>query len=478
MDSIRFKKSNKTISAIVSKALDAMGYHIIRLNILNVEAPQKILLSILGNAVALQEFDFVISGSCVEGVAYKGDYDVLILPKGITCVEKGRYENGFTVFEADMSTSPPGYTKLSFVDTHCEFDFSINSHVGREYISSLNTSNQISYIYGNQLDLFSPILCMSELRRTDPAVSYTDILGFEVDLVHALAFSALYLFDRWANRPRYFNWPSPSVIKKITKTKAVLVPSTLKECRTANYEWRICFPYGDKKLISSMNKTQIQLYALLKVIKKDIIRKEISGLTSFMIKNIACWVCEGMPSELFSPERLLDRLKNAIHFLIECLINNFLPCYFIPERNLMSFLEKQKIQMLLFVIKPRNILAWYKRKDLFQSMELAYYYPTAAEKVINVHIASMRIQLRLQTNKEIYGMGPLEQAIELSREPEYIELISYQINIFEIKDAIKMAVDNLSRHKIILQRKRLSLKQSEAIRQVILLHAYLCSKGE
>lgn len=54
-----------------------------------------------------------------------------------------------------------------------------------------------------------------------------------------------------------------------------------------------------------------------------------------MLKNIVLWVCEGMSSELFTPERLVDRLKNALYFFKQCLQNNYMPCYFHPKRDLL-----------------------------------------------------------------------------------------------------------------------------------------------
>lgn len=401
MNSIIFKESNQRISIITCKALDVMGYskEIVRLRSIEVNSSPQLTETMLGL------FDMVLAGSLNEGVSYHSDIDFLFLLKDLICVEAGKHENGITVLEADTSNSPPGYTKLSIYRPQRGNELLINSssnksYADRKYISSLRFSNYINripFVWGIESVL-------SEINRHGPAVSFKlsiDGQKCERDLVFAIYFFAFTVLDRWKNRQRYFDWPSKKVIKNVTETTAVLVPATLKESNTADIEWRICFPHGDKELIHGMNQNQIKLYVLLKVIKKDIIDHEVTGLTSYMLKNAVCWVCESMPSELFTPERLLDRLRNAIHFLIECLINNNLPCYFIPDRNLLlekvSYHEKRKLQMVLANIKAINISTLCKCKDLYEAMELAYQHPTAAENIIKITNACVCLNLKLQT---------------------------------------------------------------------------------
>ena len=57
--------------------------------------------------------------------------------------------------------------------------------------------------------------------------------------------------------------------------------------------------------------------------------------SSYVIKNTVFWICEDSPQELFTNDLLLDRLLGSLGFLLRSVDKETLPCYFVPERNLL-----------------------------------------------------------------------------------------------------------------------------------------------
>lgn len=59
-------------------------------------------------------------------------------------------------------------------------------------------------------------------------------------------------------------------------------------------------------------------------------------ITSYVLKNVVFWICEGLPQKNFSNDHLLELLKTSLEYIIRRIEENSLPNYFIPERNLLE----------------------------------------------------------------------------------------------------------------------------------------------
>ncbi|XP_071128233.1 uncharacterized protein [Mytilus edulis] len=87
----------------------------------------------------------------------------------------------------------------------------------------------------------------------------------------------------------------------------------------------------------SFTHTQLQCYALLKIILKDVIAldrecKEL--LCSYFIKTILFWICEELPPSIWKPENLIFCFMRCFRRIIYCVEYTVCPHYFIPENNL------------------------------------------------------------------------------------------------------------------------------------------------
>lgn len=302
MNSDSLQKSIQTFSLVVNSALDCLGYSkeqvARRADMVAKNHGEKMDIF---NLFKGWKLDVIAAGSRGEGVPYKSDHDVLMVQRSAICVEDGHDEDGLVVFISDVSDSPPGYTKLFVrriqIDKNLLHVIFINSTTHKivsgknlTYLSSLRYRNALCIGFASAQS-FQNYISFPERDSNGPAFTFTMSLhnpfihftsSLETDIVPALPAympSALY---NWKNRRRDFGWPSTSLVKDVAATEVILVPTGPKESKEANLEWRICFPEGEKRLILDMNESQIKVYVLFKMLKKDIIGK------TFLVYHLTC----------------------------------------------------------------------------------------------------------------------------------------------------------------------------------------------
>ena len=77
----------------------------------------------------------------------------------------------------------------------------------------------------------------------------------------------------WCQRRRPFGWPSSSIIASVISFGYHLVPIGHPNSQTRFTEWRISFSLAERTLVWSFNHTQMQCYAVMKIILKEFIKK-------------------------------------------------------------------------------------------------------------------------------------------------------------------------------------------------------------
>lgn len=404
MASDKLEESIRRFSVLVNKGLDLIGYHNDQIKFRAQQVPRSYQTAHdTMNGILNLPVDVLVAGSRAEGVPFHSDLDLQLVYRTVVCLERGHCEEGLTVLETDFGGCPPGYTRLRVYRIEPDILGLLIDQCLVEKERLLQKETFLSSLK------FLNVLCRG-LSQTDTHLSFTRIadrdtngpafsfkLNFEnpflkmtyfmdVDAVPALSVHLPRLLDEWANRKREHDWPPADVINDVASTVGVVVPVSLKESKHAQLEWRICLTQADNKLLASFSESQIKLYVLLKMVKRDIIDKVSSGLTSFMLKNVVCWMCEGLPSTRFTPEHHVYRLRNALYFLRECLLDSHLPCYMIPQRNLLiGKLEdhnKYKITKLLSDILTSNGGYLLQCGKLLKGMSFVYRHPGVSRNAV------------------------------------------------------------------------------------------------
>lgn len=468
------RESVEKFSCVVSEALDCLGYS--HEQILRRVCSAEITNQKLGIFFQKQlnvNVDVCLAGSRGEGVPFKSDTDVVLIFRGAVCVEEGTVEDGLYVFQLEMSDTLPGYTRLSVRHTNFNSDhFSILISLAKhekivgdnnvDYLSSLKYQNTLRRI---SLSLFRiEYVSYSQKESNGPAISFTTHVKFpffntsmsmDIDMIHAFPAHVPGILNFWRSRRRFFDWPSPDLIDDVATSEAVCVPVSLTGSRDSDLQWSFGFPQGDKKLILSLNISQIKLYILLKVIFTDIVSKKDFGLTSYMIKNIVCWTCEGMATSRFTPQYLLDRLKNTLFFLKQCLEDNMLPCYLLPTRNLIigkieGFMRTTAIQKVSKLLHS-NCTFLMQCNQLNKSMILTYLHPTTANKAMAVRNLLEEffrcIHQKMLDNFQFHKEAILTMSYRVLSDPDIQQLVIVLVNLIGEETMLGLDSGILDREK-------------------------------
>ena len=274
---------------------------------------------------------FISSGSKAEGLNLPGsDFDVMLINKDINVYERvdvlSNYHDLRTKLNLvlDFHNAMPGFTLLRIYDV-------------REWNEEL--------IHLNDDGLFLPNKTWKRVINRDNRVingpCLSDRFGV-VDQAYCLRYSKWPSKARqWVDRPRFCGWPPESLIHNIVQRGVLLVPigSKSDSHKDNPFEWRISFSVPEKMLIYSWNHSQIICYTLLKLLLKEVIKKNenVDKLCcSYFLKTVIFWLSEELEQNVWTPQNLLNCFMLCLKRLIYWISCRYLPNYFIPQHNMID----------------------------------------------------------------------------------------------------------------------------------------------
>jgi len=388
------EQTKRQFSNLLFEALEQQGYSSIR-----IKKRSKALATLWERG----PIEKIVAGSAGEGVSkfLSSDLDLIFVVKGTVCVDEGPNEEGLLVARNEFTQTPPGYVRLQIDDSIAAMLNETLSSVlsGKRYLDSAAYKQLIHNVgemhYPGSAEINGPAVTTYEtgnrLRQEHKehlrAFIFTSNentfpLGLGNDIVAGLPFYSSKVLDKWLNRERFHEWPSKALQDKIAAMMGYVVPVGSKSSPVRNIEWRISYTTAEKKLVRSMNNVQVKLYVVLKLVRKERLKPACPNFTSYMVKNLVFWVLELTPISRFTPHNLVDIIVSALRILKRFLTNNILPCYMIPERNLLiERINKEERNALLeavecYIAEDYEII--FKNPKLSMSMQLRYSYPEKA----------------------------------------------------------------------------------------------------
>ena len=200
----------------------------------------------------------------------------------------------------------------------------------------------------------------------------SDVTGERIDIAFCLHCRKwVTCAKRWIARPRN-HWPSNELISRIVAHGVLVIQIGIKGSKYEEIEWRISFSIAEN--FFSLNHTQLLVYALMKILLKDIIcqNKNLSDLLrSYFLKTVLFWVSEELPQSEWIPSKMISLFMQCFKRLIYFIKILYLPHYFIPENNLIEskILERDR-EYLLDELNHLYDQGW---TCLFQSPKLAKF---------------------------------------------------------------------------------------------------------
>ena len=279
----------------------------------------------------------IYSGSKAEGLRFKSsDEDWMHVYKGIKVIPSDQYaslydSNTNLLLTMENAMTKPGFTLLRKVeDNRCAI---YNTNGESPIVPMLNGLYMSSSIWREQYTTVYPAL---RVLSHGPCASY-EICGTEVDDAYCLESDVWPTIARSSIlRLNQSSWPRSNIIRSIVSDGVLFVPIGAKLSTFENVEWRMSFSLAEKRLIHSMNHTQLLCYALLKLFLKEVIdtNEEIKGLLcSYFMKSALFWEITSSPNP-WNPSSLLSCFWKCFRRILQWLSCSYCPNFFIPESNM------------------------------------------------------------------------------------------------------------------------------------------------
>ena len=339
----------------------------IRGSIIESSKIQEILGSVLSFLPAVEsKFSINVFGSAYEGTKTYGMYsdvdqvavfDVPVVSNDAELVGKQRL-----LMFRDEST-PPGYVKLRAVESDKLqqpflkqkeqvpdqndklYDFVTETVVDihRMRVIKLNERNIPTRLFG---------------KRHGPAFKINDgLVSWEQDTVFAFRQKGMpTFFEEWCTRNRPFGWPTKQLVESCKALGCLFVHVGHRRSEEWDLLWRISFSFQERLLVTSFNSVQHKCFILLKMIKKEIIQKQIKyeSISSYHCKTCMLYMVENTKAKFWRPHNLLKCLASCMKLLLLWLKQGNCPNYFIPEENMfdgkISCQTREKVVQLINTI--------------------------------------------------------------------------------------------------------------------------------
>ncbi|XP_045207653.2 uncharacterized protein LOC123559695 [Mercenaria mercenaria] len=145
--------------------------------------------------------------------------------------------------------------------------------------------------------------------------------------------------SQWIEQQGVGHWPSDDMKIYCSNTVCFVVGVGRKGSVNEELEWRISTSLAERRLMFSLNITQIRCYVLMKMLVKTFINPYYEdAISSFMCKTVLFQtIAITHPTSNFWRKRnLISCLTKCLSVLYNCVLNESCPHFIIPGNNLMA----------------------------------------------------------------------------------------------------------------------------------------------
>ena len=250
-----------------------------------------------------------------------------------------------SIFLMCTENTPPGFVLLKHVHQTIfqTFLYQSSRNINGQWYLSSDVFIQKSELHTRQDQMYLGI--NSFIQRQGPSLEYWTHFSDRSESGSDLVLSVHCAFWpnealEWAQRTRYYEWPSSQKISSIIDFGFHLVPVGSSQSETNFLEWRISFSVAERTLVWSFNHIQMQCYAVMKIVLKEFIKVRCSPqnqvLCSYFIKTFIFWKYETTELNFWRADNLRECIKRLLVEFSQCLRQGVLRHYFIPRFNLFS----------------------------------------------------------------------------------------------------------------------------------------------
>ncbi|XP_063414800.1 uncharacterized protein LOC134696783 isoform X1 [Mytilus trossulus] len=124
-----------------------------------------------------------------------------------------------------------------------------------------------------------------------------------------------------------------------------MVPVAHRLSSNPEIEWRLSFANAEKILAEqAVTSAQRQCYSYLKILRKHTMEED-TKFSSYYLKNVFLYCCEELPVRIWE-ENPAGCVLYMLDILLECVQKRNIPSYFLPENNLIDYLDDAELQSI------------------------------------------------------------------------------------------------------------------------------------
>ena len=252
--------------------------------------------------------------------------------------------------------------------------------------------------------------------------------------------------DVWIDRPRQYEWPSTRHREKIVDFGCHLVPIGHPLSSSKSLEWRLSFSVAERILVWSFNHTQMQCYAVMKLIVKEFVKVNCTEqhkgvLSSYFIKTFLFWQFEATNPLFWQTANLIECLVYLFQEFKSYIQKRVLRHYVMPRFNLLKIKLTRHAQIEL--LKHLRVVIQEGVSILGQCASLSgvwsKYCQNARRNETDVH--TYEILNRCLINNDISTMRMSTAIAELQTEihlPDIQHLgLTYEHSLLKVDTAIE-----------------------------------------
>lgn len=319
------------VSVCLSELLDALG-----LDMETVMKKRNVYLlteQMWTDMSTRYDVTFYHFGSQTEGTTTQGlnsDLDSLAcfnVANVVDDLEHWKKDRLNLLMEMNEKTAP-GYCRL-----HCLK----NNKAEFDAVRNITDSNNLfdgdhTYLKNTYILSLTETICRREnypFIKKGPSGSGTD----KIDFVTAFRYNGR---SKSASVLKEFHqWPSQNLREEMVNCDKFVVPVGHRKSETEGAEWRISASMSERKLMFSLNETQLKCYVLLKMLKETLLRPVVEdSVTSYHCKNVLFHVIANTFPAIWQPQNLLACLQLTLLTLLSFLKHRYCPQFFNPTVNL------------------------------------------------------------------------------------------------------------------------------------------------
>ncbi|VDI60472.1 Hypothetical predicted protein [Mytilus galloprovincialis] len=149
----------------------------------------------------------------------------------------------------------------------------------------------------------------------------------------------------WTKRRRTNGWLAADIVDSIVSTGIHMVPVAHRLSCNPDIEWRLSFAKAEQILAEqAITSAQRQCYVYLKILRKQTM-EENTKLSSYFLKNVFLYCCDELPVRVWDDDPA-GCVLYMLDVLLECVQKRNIPNYFLPENNMVDYLDESELQSI------------------------------------------------------------------------------------------------------------------------------------